>query len=216
MELHQSIRKFAGPSAHRRVGIPSGWSCGQRVLFSIDPGDPSSPETSHRWTLEVTLATLWRSKGRFLSIFGPQISHRFLNRFLHWFLKWFWINFGTILFPFFIIFASLFRTSIWASIFLRFSLDFWYPWTLWIELSPRRGAYLREIVLSPKPSKKRQFGIHFFIIFTIILASFSTLFRHRFWYRFLHRFWINFGSKMAPKIALGGAFSAKKATGKHE
>ena len=30
------------------VEIPCGWSYGQRVLFRIGPGDPSSPETSRR------------------------------------------------------------------------------------------------------------------------------------------------------------------------
>ena len=38
--IYMYIIKFAGPCAQRRVGILSGWSNGQRVLFSIDPGDP--------------------------------------------------------------------------------------------------------------------------------------------------------------------------------
>ena len=46
------IYKFAGPSAQRRVGILSGWSNGQRVLLSIDPGDPCRPETWRRRILE--------------------------------------------------------------------------------------------------------------------------------------------------------------------
>ena len=56
----------AGPSAQRHVGITCGWSYGQRVLFSIVPGDPSSPETSRFRLPEITLATLWRYKARFL------------------------------------------------------------------------------------------------------------------------------------------------------
>jgi hypothetical protein len=59
-------KKIAGPSAQRRVGITCGWSLDPRVLLSIDPGDPFSPETSRRRRAEATLATLWRSKGRFL------------------------------------------------------------------------------------------------------------------------------------------------------
>ena len=49
----------------------SGWSYGQKVRFSIGPGDPPlQPRnfaSSKRYRIgEVTLATLWRSKVRFL------------------------------------------------------------------------------------------------------------------------------------------------------
>ena len=66
-----TIIKFAGPSAQRRVGIPCGWPNGQRVLFSIDPGGPSRPETWRRRRPEVTLSTLWRSTSRFSDLFDP-------------------------------------------------------------------------------------------------------------------------------------------------
>ena len=56
---------FAGPSAQRRVGILCGWFNGQRVLLSIDPGDPSRPETWRRGMAFVPLATPWRSTARF-------------------------------------------------------------------------------------------------------------------------------------------------------
>ena len=65
--------KFAGPSAHQRVGICSGWSYGQRVLFSIGPEGPSSPETSRHRIPEVALATFWRSKALFLWILKSQV-----------------------------------------------------------------------------------------------------------------------------------------------
>ena len=63
-----------------------------------------------------------------------------------------------------------------------------------------------------------RFGIDFGPIlhdFGIICASFSLLFRHRFWYRLLYRFWTDFGSKMAPKIGPWAAIFDKKATPKH-
>ena len=37
--LDNYLFQFAGPSAQRRVGIPFGWSNGQRVALSNDPGD---------------------------------------------------------------------------------------------------------------------------------------------------------------------------------
>ena len=55
------IRWAFGPSACRYNG--------QRVLFSVVPGDPSSPKTSRYRIVGVTLATLWRSKARFLMDF---------------------------------------------------------------------------------------------------------------------------------------------------
>ena len=63
----QSANIFAEPLAQRRVGIPCGWSNGQRVLLSIDPGDPSRPET---WRCRIsggTCSTLWRSTARFFN-----------------------------------------------------------------------------------------------------------------------------------------------------
>ena len=78
---------------------------------------------------------------------------------------------GTSFAPFFITFTSPFSNIDLAWICLRTSLEFWYPWTLWIELSPRRGAYLRETVLSPKPSKKNVNSASMFLYFRTILAS---------------------------------------------
>ena len=54
----KEVGKFAGPSAQRRVGILSGWSNGQRVLLSIDPGDPWRPETWRCRILDGTFSTL--------------------------------------------------------------------------------------------------------------------------------------------------------------
>ena len=63
------IRRAFGPSACRD---PSGWSYGQRVLFSIGPGDPSSPETSsHRIARSHVWLPLWRSQGSIFGIFSP-------------------------------------------------------------------------------------------------------------------------------------------------
>ena len=78
-----------GPSTRRD---PFWMVLRSRVIFSIYPGDPSSPETSRHRMAEVTLATLWRSKARFLMDFGSQVSHRFLHQFL--------IDVGSMLGPF--------------------------------------------------------------------------------------------------------------------
>ena len=74
-------KKFAGPSAQRRVGIPSGWSCCQNDPSFLLYRDPSAPETSHRWRFEVTLATLWRSKARFFRFLDAPARHRKNNDF---------------------------------------------------------------------------------------------------------------------------------------
>ena len=69
-------------------------SYGRRILFSIDLGDQSSPETSHCWRAEVTLATLWRSKARFLIILGIPNFASIFGSFFETILDQFWVHVG--------------------------------------------------------------------------------------------------------------------------
>ena len=73
--IYMYTYKFAGPSAQRRVGILSGLSCCQNDASFLLYRDPSGLETSRHRIIEVTLATLWRSKARFLLIFAAEKRH---------------------------------------------------------------------------------------------------------------------------------------------
>ena len=106
-------RKLARPSAQRRVGILSTWSYGQRALiFPIGPGDTSSPETPRHRIPEVTLATLWCSKARFvMDLWIASFASMFQSMFASMFDR-VGTNVGTNLVP---LFDSFFD--------LRFSID---------------------------------------------------------------------------------------------